>query len=153
MGESQSCVLAWFRLRTRGSDSQLIRTFREYLPAISPHSCRPEGSPMRTPVTVYHDVRNAYLKYVDTAYWLRDPVLMKERRRLLKDGDALFTDVLLEPVVPYDSTLPLGEVAAEAGLSQATASIVGDALFGGFARGGQPILLRDHQADALRRSL
>jgi DEAD/DEAH box helicase domain-containing protein len=108
---------------------------------------------MRTPVTVYDDIRDAYLMYVDTAYWLRDPVLMEERRRLLEEGDALFTDVLLEPVVPYDSTVPLGEVAAEVGLSQTTASLVGDALFGGFARGGQPILLRDHQADALRRSL
>ena len=32
----------------------------------------------------YDQVREAYLKYVDTAFWLRDPGLMDERRRLLE---------------------------------------------------------------------
>ena len=108
---------------------------------------------MRTPVSVYDNIRQAYLRYVDTAYWLRDPALMAERRRLLEEGDALFTDVLLEPVVPYDSTVPLRQVAAEAGLSERTADLLGSALFANFRAGDGPVLLRQHQADALRLSL
>lgn len=108
---------------------------------------------MRTPVSVYEQVRDAYLRYVDTAYWLRDPALMAERRALLDNEDALFTDVLLEPVVPYDATVHLAEVADVLGLSPKTSSTVGQALFGGFVRDGEPIRLREHQADALRRSM
>lgn len=108
---------------------------------------------MRTPASVYEDVRDAYLRYVDTAYWLRDPALMAERRALLEREDALFTDVLLEPVVPYDAVVPLADVAAEVGLSSTTTAAVGQALFGAFVRDGEPIFLREHQADALRRSL
>lgn len=108
---------------------------------------------MRTPLSVYEDVRHAYLRYVDTAYWLRDPGLMAERRALLEREDALFTDVLLEPVVPYDATVPLAAVADAAGLSARAAEIVGEALLGTFVREGEPIQLREHQADALQRSL
>lgn len=108
---------------------------------------------MRTPISVYDQVRDAYLRYVDTAYWLRDPSLMAERRALLEREEALFTDVLLEPVVPYDATVPLAEVGNELGLSRKTTNTVGEALFGAFNRNGGPILLREHQADALRRSL
>src|SRR5205807_877435 len=84
---------------------------------------------------------------------LRDPGLMAERRALLEREDALFTDVLLEPVVPYDATVPLTSVAKDMGLSSTAADAVGQALFGSFVRDGGPVLLRDHQADALRRSL
>src|SRR4051812_34485224 len=108
---------------------------------------------MRTPTSVYEDIRAAYLRYVDTAYWLRDPALMEERRRVLLDGNALFTDVLLEPVLPYDAHVPLSEAARDSGLKAETVEIVGRALFGRFVSDGEPILLRDHQADALRHSL
>lgn len=108
---------------------------------------------MRTPLTVYDDLREAYLRYVDTAYWLRDDSLMAERRNLLEAGGALFTEVLLEPVVPYDATVALHDVAAELGLSEKTAELVGTALFGSFTPPGEPVRLREHQADALRRSL
>jgi DEAD/DEAH box helicase domain-containing protein len=108
---------------------------------------------MRTPATVYDDVRDAYLRYVDTAYWLRDPNLMEERRRLLEQGDSLFTDVLLEPVVPYDATVPLLETAHEVGLSERAATLVGTALFGEYTKPGEAIKLREHQSDALRQSM
>lgn len=106
----------------------------------------------RTPATVYRDLREAYLRYVDTAYWLHDPVLMAERRRLLEETDSLFTDVLMEPVVPYDATVELGSAAAEAGLPVRAAELVGEALFGSFRAPGEPITLREHQAEALIRS-
>ena len=108
---------------------------------------------MRTPTTVYDGIRSTYLRYVDTAYWLRDPDLMRERRQLLEGGDALFTDVLLEPVLPYDATVPLIDVAASVGLSSIAADLVGRALFGAFTPPGEAIKLREHQAAALSHSL
>jgi DEAD/DEAH box helicase domain-containing protein len=108
---------------------------------------------IRTPATVYKLLKDAYLRYVDTAYWLRDPEIMSERRQLLERGEALFTDVLLEPVLPYDPVVDIQEVASRAGLSSRAASLVGDALLGGFTPKGEPIRLRKHQAEALSGSL
>ncbi|WP_433537208.1 DEAD/DEAH box helicase [Micromonospora sp. CA-249363] len=106
-----------------------------------------------TPKRVYQELRDAYLRYFDTAYWLRDEPLRRERRQLLNESGLLFTDVLLEPVVPYDADVPLKEVAAEVGLDPLAADIVGKALFGDFVAPGENIMLRRHQAEALRHSL
>jgi DEAD/DEAH box helicase domain-containing protein len=78
---------------------------------------------------------------------------MEERRALLEQEEALFTDVLLEPVVPHDATVPLRAVGEELGISARATEIVGHALFGMFTPAGQEVMLREHQAEALRRSL
>ncbi|MEQ7125316.1 DEAD/DEAH box helicase [Actinopolymorpha sp. B11F2] len=104
------------------------------------------------PFSVYDDIRASYLRYFDTAFWLRDPRLMAERRRRLDHDGRLFTDPLLEPVVPYDADVPLREVCREAGISEETAETVGRALFGSFVAEGSPVLLRQHQADAIRHT-
>ena len=70
----------------------------------------------RTPASVYQAIRDAYLRYVDTAYWLRNPALMAERRLLLEQRNAVFTDVLLEPVLPYDAEIDLSETVQRTGL-------------------------------------
>jgi DEAD/DEAH box helicase domain-containing protein len=106
----------------------------------------------RTPLSVYNDIKEAYLRYVDTAFWLRDPSMMEERRTLLLKDGYVFTDVLLEPVLPYDATIDLMAMAERIGLDRRAAGIVGDALFGAFTQPGEPILLRQHQAEALERS-
>ena len=67
------------------------------------------------PISVHEDLRAAYLRYFDTAYWLRDSRLMAERRALLNQRGLLFTDPLLEPVLPYDATVPLSEVCERVG--------------------------------------
>ncbi|MBM2620395.1 DEAD/DEAH box helicase [Actinoplanes sp. LDG1-06] len=105
------------------------------------------------PTRVYRELQEAYLRYFDTAYWLRDKPLRDERRTLLEAPGLLFTDVLLEPVVPYDADFPLQEAAQRAHLDPAAARIVGQALFGDFVKPGQQIMLRRHQAEALMRSL
>lgn len=64
----------------------------------------------------------------------------------------LFTDPLLEPVLPYDATVPLAEVCEQAGISARTGEIVGHALLGAFTPPGNPVLLRDHQAEAVLRT-
>ena len=105
-----------------------------------------------TPQRVYKELQDAYLRYFDTAFWLRDEPLRRERRKLLEESGLLFTDVLIEPVVPYDAEIPLMEAAAEAGLDPIAADIVGRALFGDFLGTGQEVLLRQHQAEALVHS-
>ncbi len=106
----------------------------------------------RTPLTVYDEIRDAYLRYVDTAYWLRDDALMEERRRLLASGEAIFADLLLEPVLPYDPVVEFGPLAESIGLRAETATLVGDALFGSFAGSDGKIRLRRHQAEVLQHS-
>ncbi|MEK6438959.1 DEAD/DEAH box helicase [Pseudonocardia sp. T1-2H] len=98
-------------------------------------------------------IRDAYLRYFDTAFWLRNESLMEERRALLERPGRLFADPLLEPVVPYDARMPLLDVTREAGVSDTAAEIVGRALFGAFTKEASPILLRQHQAEAIRYSL
>lgn len=102
------------------------------------------------PLKVYAELKEAYLRYIDTAYWLRSEELMVERRALLQDSDLLFTEPLLEPVLPYDATVELAPLAARIGLDPKAAAIAGEALFGEY---GHPIRLRTHQAEALEHSL
>lgn len=104
------------------------------------------------PKRVYEEIKDAYLRYIDTAYWLRSPELMDERRRALADSELLFTDVLLEPVLPYDADVELRAVVEELGLDGRVGEIVGEALFSDFTQPGEPHRLRRHQAEALRHS-
>lgn len=108
---------------------------------------------IRTPRRTYQSIRDAYLKYVDTAYWLRDPALMAERRALLEASDSVFTDVLLEPVLPYDADVELDTAVRSLDIHPEAAKLVGQALFGTFTPEGEPIRLRHHQAEAVSHSL
>ncbi|MFC7278246.1 DEAD/DEAH box helicase [Paractinoplanes rhizophilus] len=105
------------------------------------------------PGRVYAELQDAYLRYFDTAFWLRDEPLRRERKALLQEPGLIYTDVLLEPVVPYDADFPLRAAAEQAGLDPATVDIVGRALFGDFVAPGEDIRLRRHQAEALISSL
>jgi DEAD/DEAH box helicase domain-containing protein len=105
------------------------------------------------PSKVYSELKEAYLRYVDTAYWLRSGELMRERRALLAETDLLFTDVLLEPVLPYDPSVELDGVLDALGWDPRVGRLIGEALFGDFTKEGEPFRLRSHQADALRQSL
>lgn len=108
---------------------------------------------MATPVSLRRDLVDAFIRYFDTAFWLRDKALRDERRSLLLEGGLVFTDPLIEPVVPYDSTVRLDDVAAELPFRHEAVAAVGEALLGKFTRPGCPIMLREHQAEAVRRLL
>jgi DEAD/DEAH box helicase domain-containing protein len=105
------------------------------------------------PVNVYNSLKDAYLRYVDTQYWLSDESMLAERRRLLLQDGQLFTEPLLEPVLPYEAAVELAPIMAELGISPRTAEVVGTALFGAYTPAGQAIRVRDHQATALRANL
>ncbi len=84
------------------------------------------------PYKVYSEIKDTYLRYIETAFWLRSDELMRERRDLLANTDVLFTDVLLEPVLPYDANVELATVTQRLGLDHRVGEIVGAALFGEF---------------------
>ncbi|RYJ01229.1 MAG: DEAD/DEAH box helicase, partial [Actinomycetales bacterium] len=96
------------------------------------------------------DLSEAYLRYIDTAYWLRDEALMQERRRILTSSGLLMSDCLLEPVLPYEANDDLLEAASVAGVEDVVAEAVGQALFGAFTPAGQRLRLRSHQEEAVR---
>lgn len=101
------------------------------------------------PLTVQSELQDAYLRYVDTTYWLKSKELRDERRRLLIDGNLLFTEPHLEPIPQYDATIPLVEWCHQNGVDAESASLVGEALFRQFTKSDQPIKVRKHQAESL----
>ena len=101
------------------------------------------------PITVYEAIKDAYLRYYDTAFRLRDAPLRAERRALLEKPGVIFTDPLLEPVLPYDSTDLLTEVCREIDVGEDVGKLLADMLFDA----GPDFRLRAHQADALRVSV
>lgn len=100
-----------------------------------------------TPITLANGLRDAYLRYFDTAFWLDDESVMRERRALLERPGALVGQVMIEPVIPYANTERLLDVARSSGISESVARQVGSALFPGIAP--EDIALREHQAKSI----
>lgn len=104
-----------------------------------------------TPFEIENDVRDAFLRYIDTAYALRNADLERERRELLLQGQGnLFAPVMLEPVLPYDGVASIDEAAAEAGVDPATLRTVSAAVFGVDLGNLDTVRVRRHQVQALR---
>ena len=103
-----------------------------------------------SPSRLADDLRNAYIRYFDTAFWLNDPQLMNERRRLLEEPGALVGEVMIEPIIPYESTDRMLDVAAACEVSKEDARRVASALFPTVA--AEDLRLRDHQALAIQHS-
>ena len=100
------------------------------------------------PSRVYDAIKDAYLRYYDTAFRLRDEPLRAERRALLEQPGVIFTDPLIEPVMPYDPAEKIGAVCAEINLDAENAERLAYMLFDS----GIDFRLRAHQAEALRVS-
>lgn len=97
-----------------------------------------------TPESVIRDVSEAYKRYYDTAFWMRDEGIMAERLALLGEPGVMAQEPLLEAVPSYPSTTDSKEAAKAAGLDTAAASLLARVVFG-----RDEIRLRQHQADAL----
>ena len=104
---------------------------------------------MSTPTQVLHYIQEAYHKYYDSAFWLRDSKLLAERRRLLDEPETTAQEVLLEAVLRYPGTVPIEKACAQIGLSDSQARELAYLLFpnpDGFK-------LRQHQYQSLVSSL
>lgn len=101
------------------------------------------------PISMYRKIKEGYLRYYDTAFWLRDPLLRSERRDLLEQDGVLFTDPLLEPVMPSEPGPTIATVCRELGISDTTADHLGLILFNSDGN----FQLYSHQAQSLIASL
>ena len=90
---------------------------------------------------------DAYQRYYDTAFWLRDEQLVKERKKLLLDSGAIAQEILLETVLPYPAEVDPVPLCRKLGLSEYTANNLSRIVF------GDNFKLRKHQAEALEHSL
>ncbi|HVL40304.1 MAG TPA: DEAD/DEAH box helicase, partial [Fimbriimonadaceae bacterium] len=103
---------------------------------------------VRNPRTVMSYVRDAYLRYYDSAFWMRDEGVMAERKALLLEPGVMAQEPLLEAVPVYPSTVPVEESCARAGLSDAVGTRLGDVVFG-----KKDINLREHQTQSLQYAI
>ena len=103
------------------------------------------------PLAVAESVRAASLRYIDTAFWLKDADLRAERRRLLEQPGVLVQDPLIEPVIPYDNVDRADEVFASVGLDERESDLLSYGVFD--VQSARDLRLRRHQSESLRRSL
>jgi DEAD/DEAH box helicase domain-containing protein len=99
---------------------------------------------MDNPFKIFDELRNAYLRYLDSPFRLRYQALLEERRRLLGADRQLYREPLFEPVAPYVSSgLTLAQACVRIGVGRDAADFAASGLFP--ARR----LLYRHQLDAL----
>jgi hypothetical protein len=72
---------------------------------------------MNDPFRTFDQLRQAYLRYLASPFWLRYPALMEERHLLLDQDRQLYRVPLFEPVVPYElSGLSIRAACSELGI-------------------------------------
>lgn len=102
-----------------------------------------------SPLSVHKYLTEAYTKYYDSAFWMRDVGIMRERAEILKENGVLAQEPLIEAVPQYPSTVSVSEACLNAGLSHETSSILSKVVFGR----ASGIKLREHQAQSLQTAL
>ena len=68
---------------------------------------------MNNPLAIFDDLRDMYLRYLDSPFDLRYPELIAERRELLDRDERLYRRPLIEPVPAYQTSgMTFDQVAA-----------------------------------------
>lgn len=109
-----------------------------------------------TPFSLQRALEDGYLRYFDTAFWLRDPRMLAERRRLLEQRGIVFQEPLLEALYPYELGESIADACARVGMSSALADELARLIFGRDENGAWrtgAFQLRTHQAQSLITSL
>ena len=71
---------------------------------------------MSNPIALFEDLRDMYLRYLDSPFDLRYPDLVAERRALLNVDGRLFRQPLIEPIPAYQSSNRTFQTIAQARL-------------------------------------
>ena len=64
----------------------------------------------KTPLEVFEHIKETYLKYLYSAFWLRDPELLAERAELVSESGVLAAEPILEVSLPYQTSKSIAEV-------------------------------------------
>lgn len=113
---------------------------------------------MIDPVGAFIRVREHYIKYLETAFRIREGSVEQERRDLLETPGTLATEPFIEPIPRYESVdWPIGEIAAVAegplvGMNEAQRAGV-TALLGAGLFDDPSIRPYVHQVEMLRRGI
>ena len=82
------------------------------------------------PFTTFDNLRQAYLRYLDSPFWLRYQALRQERRQLLDQDRQLYREPMVEPLPPYTlSGFTVDQAAANLGVSPDVADFIAQGLF------------------------
>lgn len=102
---------------------------------------------MDNPFRTFDEIRNAYLRYLDSPFRLRYGALLEERSALLNADRQLFREPLIEPLSPYEqSDFTIVQACAHLGVPPAVAGLLTSGLF----RSELP--LYQHQLEAWEQS-
>jgi len=108
------------------------------------------------PTDLAKHLKDSYIRYFDTAYWLDSPDLMAERRALLNEKNQLLSDIYLEPIMKYGDTEDYLEILNKIGVEKELGVRLFQALFidPSDADSSDPSTyrLRAHQADSILQS-
>ena len=102
----------------------------------------------KTPLEISKRIKDVYLRYLDTAFWLRDKGLSRERAKLVSEDGVLTTPPILEVGLPYLSTDSIANVVKKIGLSEKVADSLSRCIFDSDGT----FKLRKHQAEALQKT-
>src|SRR5947208_9401482 len=106
---------------------------------------RSRSTEMDNPFRIFDDIRQAYLRYLDSPFRLRYDALLSERRALLDQDRQLYRRPLFEPITPYELCgETVTQVAARFGLSAEVAQFITRGLFRPDPQGNERELYR-HQ--------
>src|SRR5580692_4408933 len=72
---------------------------------------------MSNPIALFEDLREMYLRYLDSPFDLRYPDLVTERRALLNVDGRIFRRPLLEPTPAYQSSSQTFQALAQSRLA------------------------------------
>ncbi len=80
---------------------------------------------MDNPFRVFDEIRQAFLRYLDSPFRLRYEALLDERRRLLDQDRQLYRHPLIEPIAPYQSSgMTVATAVRRLGLSNDVAEFI-----------------------------
>lgn len=101
------------------------------------------------PSSVMDYIVEGYRRYYDSAFWMRDPAVMTERRAILDTDGVMSREPLIEAVPQYPSVVPIEDACKRAGLDPFVAQHLGEVVFGTTGA----INLRLHQAQSLETAI
>jgi DEAD/DEAH box helicase domain-containing protein len=85
---------------------------------------------MEDPFKTFDEIRQAFLRYLDSPFRLRYQALMEERRALLDQDRQLYRRPLFEPIPPYESSgLTIHEACARLGVASEAGDFISTELF------------------------